>query len=106
MAAHPVDLSPLQQAAGRAARLLKTLGNPERLLLFCQLAEGERSVGELQATLGILEPTLSQQLGVLRREALVATRRAGKQVYYRITDPAALALIHTLYRQFCTEECP
>lgn len=80
MAAHPVDLSPLQQAAGRAARLLKTLG--------------------------ILQPTLSQQLGVLRREALVATRRAGKQVYYRITDPAALALIHTLYRQFCTEECP
>lgn len=100
------DFARLRANADAASQLLKVLANPDRLLLLCQLAEGERNVGELQDALGIVQPTLSQQLGVLRREALVATRRAGKQVYYRITDPAALALIHTLYRQFCTEECP
>lgn len=101
-----LDLARLRGNAGAASQLLKTLANPDRLLLLCQLAEGERNVGQLQETLGILQPTLSQQLGVLRREGLVSTRREGKQIYYRITHPAALAVIHTLYLQFCTEECP
>lgn len=100
------DFARLRANAGVASQLLKILANPDRLLLLCQLAEGERNVGELQETLGIVQPTLSQQLGVLRREGLVATRRDGKQIYYRITDPAALAVIHTLYQQFCSEERP
>ena len=101
-----LDLALLRARADAASQLLKVLANPDRLLLLCQLINGEHSVGELQATLGIVQPTLSQQLGVLRREGLVATRREGKQIHYRIVSPAALAVIHTLYQQFCTEEQP
>jgi ArsR family transcriptional regulator len=70
-------------------------------MLLCQLAQGEHNVGELEAALGIVQPTLSQQLTVLREEALVSTRREGKNIYYRIDSPQAQAVIRTLYQQFC-----
>lgn len=98
-AASDIDL--LRANASAAGQLLKALANPDRLLLLCQLSEGERNVSELEALLGILQPTLSQQLAVLRREGLVETRREGKQIFYRISSPAALAVINTLYQQFC-----
>jgi ArsR family transcriptional regulator len=98
-----LDLGRLRESAAAAGQLLKALANPDRLLLLCQLSQGERNVGELEALLGIVQPTLSQQLAVLRREGLVDTRRDGKQVYYRISSPQALALINTLYQQFCGE---
>ena len=98
-----LDLGRLRESAAAAGQLLKALANPDRLLLLCQLSQGERNVGELEALLGIVQPTLSQQLAVLRREGLVDTRRDGKQVYYRISSAQALALINTLYQQFCGE---
>ena len=102
--ADPVlNIEQLRANAGAAGQLLKTLANPDRLLLLCQLSQGERNVGELEALLGIVQPTLSQQLAVLRREGLVDTRREGKQVYYRISSPQALAVINTLYQLFCAE---
>lgn len=58
-------------------------------------------MGELEKLLGIVQPTLSQQLGVLRDEGLVSTRREGKNIYYRIDSPQALAVINVLYVQFC-----
>ena len=88
-------------AAAEASRLMKVLANPDRLMLLCQLSQGEHNVGELEAALGITQPTLSQQLTVLREEALVSTRREGKHVYYRVDSPQALAVIRTLYQQFC-----
>ncbi|WP_339843232.1 metalloregulator ArsR/SmtB family transcription factor [uncultured Halopseudomonas sp.] len=99
-----IDLHRLHGAADKAQALLKALSNRDRLMLLCQLVGGERNVGELEASLGILQPTLSQQLGVLRRENMVATRREGKLVYYRIASPEALAVISTLYQLFCSEE--
>ena len=96
-----IDLVALQAAAGQASALLKTLANPDRLLLLCQLTQGEFCVSELESMLGIQQPTLSQQLGVLREEQLVNTRREGKQIYYRISSAPALAVIETLYQQFC-----
>lgn len=97
-----LDLDHMQAAAADACRLMKVLSNPDRLLLLCQLAQGEHNVGELEAALGIVQPTLSQQLTVLRDEALVSTRREGKNIYYRIDSPQAQAVIRTLYQQFCT----
>ena len=70
-------------------------------MLLCQLVEGERSVTELEALTGIRQPTLSQQLGVLRNEELVATRRDGKWVYYRIASEDALAILGTLHQIYC-----
>ncbi len=96
-----LDIQQLRANAASAGALLKTLANPDRLLLLCQLSQGERNVGELEALLGIQQPTLSQQLAVLRREGLVETRRDGKQIYYRISSPEALAVITTLYQLFC-----
>ena len=96
-----LNLEDMQAAAADACRLMKVLSNPDRLLLLCQLAQGEHNVGELEAALGIVQPTLSQQLTVLRDEALVSTRREGKNIYYRIDSPQAQAVIRTLYQQFC-----
>lgn len=104
VSAEALDVVRLRESADAAGQLLKTLANPDRLLLLCQLSQGERNVGELETLLGILQPTLSQQLAVLRREGLVDTRRDGKQVYYRISSPQALAIINTLYQLFCAEE--
>ena len=100
----PLDIQQLRANADAAGQLLKALGIPDRLLLLCQLSQGERNVSELETLLGIQQPTLSQQLAVLRREGLVQTRREGKQIHYRICSPAALAVINTLYQLFCVGE--
>jgi DNA-binding transcriptional ArsR family regulator len=99
------ELSDMRLAAGRACNLMKVLSNPDRLMILCQLSQGEKRVGELEALLGIVQPTLSQQLTVLREEQLVSTRRDGKNIYYSINSPQALALIQTLYEQFCSDPC-
>ncbi|WP_395665312.1 metalloregulator ArsR/SmtB family transcription factor [Methylocella sp.] len=91
----------MRAAAGQAATLLRALSNEDRLLLICQLVEGEKSVGELEALLDIRQPTLSQQLGVLRAEGLVATRRDGKRIFYSVADEKARAVLGTLYGLFC-----
>ena len=94
-------LSLMQQAAGQASQLLKALSHPDRLLLLCQLSQGEYCVSELETLVGLGQPSLSQQLGVLRQEGLVDTRRAGKQIYYRIASDDALAILPVLYQRFC-----
>ncbi len=99
------ELSDMRLAAGRACNLMRVLSNPDRLMILCQLSQGEKRVGELEALLGIVQPTLSQQLTVLREEQLVSTRRDGKNIYYSINSPQALALIQTLYEQFCSDPC-
>lgn len=96
-----MDIGVLRQSADAASRLMKVLSNPDRLLLLCQLAQGEKRVGELEEIVGIAQPTLSQQLGVLRDEGLVSTRREGKNIYYCIDSPQALAVLTVLYSQFC-----
>ena len=96
-----LDLDDMQAAAADACRLMKVLANPDRLLILCQLSQGEHRVGELVELLGIVQPTLSQQLTVLRDEALVSTRREGKNIYYLLDSPQALAVMQVLYAQFC-----
>ena len=99
-----LDLDKMKVSAGNACRLMKVLSNPDRLMLLCQLTQGEKKVGELEEVLGIVQPTLSQQLTVLRDEELVSTRREGKNIYYQLSSPQALALMQVLYVQFCSNE--
>jgi DNA-binding transcriptional ArsR family regulator len=94
----------MQAAATQASALLKVLSHPDRLLLLCQLSQGEYCVSELEASIGLGQPSLSQQLGVLRQEGLVETRRAGKQIYYRIASADALAVLQVLYQRFCPDD--
>ena len=95
-----------QSQSEEAAKLLKALANPDRLLLLCQLVGQEKSVAELGDLTGIAQPSLSQQLGVLRAENLVATRRDGKSIFYRIEAPEVHAVLQTLYELYCEDPGP
>ncbi len=87
--------------AVEVASLLKTLAHPGRLRLACALVDGEFSVGELENKLDIHQPTLSQQLGVLRDAGIVETRRDAKQIFYQLTEKKAALLIQALYAIYC-----
>ncbi len=101
---HPViDPQLLRISVAQAVGVLKILANEDRLMLLCQLSQGEHCVGELQAELGIGQPTLSQQLGVLRNEGVVNTRRDGKNIYYSVADPRTLEILVLLHRMYCPD---
>ena len=99
-----VDPEALRGAAGQAVSALKVLANEHRLLLLCQLSQEEMCVGDLEERLGIQQPTLSQQLGVLRTEGSVSTRRQGKNIFYSVADPDLLEILAVLYRLYCPKE--
>jgi len=99
-----IDLAKqMRQSSQQASQLLKSLSHPDRLLLLCQLTQGEYCVSELETLVGVGQPSLSQQLGILRKDELVATRREGKQIYYRIASDDALAVLQLLYERFCAK---
>lgn len=96
------DLALFETSAAKAAALLRLLGNERRLMILCQLADGgERSVGQIQARIGISQSALSQHLGLLREQGILATRRDGQAIFYCIVDPAALSVMATLADLFC-----
>ena len=99
-----MDLVKLHVAADKASKLMKVLSNPDRLLLLCQMTQAERSVSELEAITSIQQPTLSQQLTVLRLEGVVNTRREGKHIFYSIASNEALAVMQVLYQLYCQKE--
>lgn len=93
-----------EESAGRAATLLRLLGNEKRLMLLCQLADVEMSVRDIQSRVGLSQSALSQHLALLREEGIVATRRESQTIYYRIVDHAAMRVIETLAELFCPPE--
>lgn len=101
MRAIELDVGKMRAAAGKATGLLRVLANSDRLLLLCRLSQGECCVGDLEEELGIGQPTLSQQLTVLRDRELVDTRRDGKRIYYSVRDSRALGLLEALHRLYC-----
>lgn len=96
-----LDIARFEASAADAARLLRALANERRLMILCQLADGERSVGDLSPRVGLSQSALSQHLAVLREEGVVATRREAQTVWYRIADPAAVKVVTTLAEIFC-----
>jgi DNA-binding transcriptional ArsR family regulator len=101
MPAKTLDTDILRAAAGRAVSTLKVLANEDRLLLLCQLSQGELCVSDLEERLDIRQPTLSQQLGVLRTEGVVNTRRDGKRIFYSVADATLLQVLAALYSIYC-----
>ncbi len=91
----------LQDKAVDAANLLKSMSNESRLLILCNLAEGEKSVGELQELVELSQSALSQHLAVLRRDGLVSTRRSAQSIFYSLASEPAKAIMGTLYAYFC-----
>ena len=96
-----IEPAALEAHAETAAELLKAMGGKWRLLVLCNLVEGERSVGELRRMVGLSQSALSQHLAVLRRMKLVETRRESQTIYYRLAGGAAAAILETLYRLYC-----
>ncbi|RMX10495.1 transcriptional regulator [Vandammella animalimorsus] len=98
-----VALTPelMRSGAGSAVTTLKLLANEDRLLLLCHLAQGECCVSDLAAALGIRQPSLSQQLAILRSENVVSTRRDGKRIFYSIAQPEILQLLQLLHTLYC-----
>lgn len=94
-------LDRLHDSATEACTLLKVLSNKDRFLILCHLAKRTSSVGELEANLGITQPTLSQQLSILREKNIVESKREGKLVYYRIANQDAVLIMGTLSKLYC-----
>ena len=95
------EISTIRESASEACAILKILANEDRLLILCQLSEGAKNVGELKTLLDIHQPTLSQQLTVLREEKLVTTERQGKYIYYHLASPEAAKIMETLFELYC-----
>ena len=93
------DLSRFEASASEAAKLLRALSNERRLMILCQLGDGELAVGQIHV--GLSQSALSQHLAVLRDQGVVATRREGQTIFYRIADPAAVKVVATLAEIFC-----
>ncbi len=91
----------MEARAEEVSGLMKSLSHPTRLMILCQLVEGEKSVGELAALLGCPQPAMSRQLALLRAEDLVRTRREGQTVYYVLPKGRVSRLMSYLYRNFC-----
>ncbi|CUH35067.1 Biofilm growth-associated repressor [Jannaschia seosinensis] len=98
-----LPIAALQERADSVAARLSLLANAKRLLILCELAKGERSVGALQAAVDLSQSALSQHLARLREADMVATRRVAQTIYYRLGDPETEALMTALYDIFCKE---
>ena len=97
-----INAEKMHQTAGAACELLKAIANPRRLVILCQLIEGEKSVGELAALLGIRPTGVSQNLALMRANGLVSARRDGQTMWYSIDSAEARLLLETLYRIYCS----
>ena len=93
----------LQDDALRVASLLKAMANPARLVILCQLTEGERSVGELERAVRLSQSGISQHLAVLRHGDVVARRRVGQTVMYSLASKEVAVLMTMLHAAFCRQ---
>ena len=102
----PRDARQLEKKATEAAGLLEAMANPRRLMILCELAQGERSVGGLVPIVGLQQAALSQHLARLRAKGMVRTRRQAQMVFYRLASPAVIAIIETLAALYCGPDKP
>ncbi|MBN9042509.1 MAG: helix-turn-helix transcriptional regulator [Rhizobiales bacterium] len=96
----------MEAAADQASDLLKALSNRHRLLIICQLIDGERSVGDLAQFLDLRDSTVSQHLALLRKDGLVSARRDAQTIYYSIASDPAREVLKTLYQVYCASAKP
>ncbi len=97
------EIERMMESASNASNFLKALSHEGRLMILCHLATGEKSVTDLENLLSARQAAVSQQLSRLRNEGLVAPRREGKVIYYRLTDPRAVQILDLVYDLFCND---
>lgn len=101
VAVDAAQMSELHDMASHACDLLKAMANEWRLMILCQLSEGEKTVSELQSLLGLSQSALSQHLAVLRREKIVKARKHAQSVSYSLAGDDASKVMRTLHEVFC-----
>ncbi len=99
-----MDVQAMQASSEQAARFMKMLAHPSRLLVLCALVDREHSAGELEALTGLGQSAISQHLARLRESEIVCTRREAQCIYYSLADHRAQAVLETLHSQFCPGE--
>lgn len=99
-----LSIDVMQHRAEEAVAVLKAIGNQNRLLLLCQMVNGERSVNDLAETLDLAQSVVSQHLSLLRRDGVVKGRREGQSIYYSISDSRVRTLMETLFEVFCSDD--
>ncbi|WP_423067775.1 ArsR/SmtB family transcription factor [Devosia sp. CN2-171] len=96
-----MNIAELEPRADEAAELLAAMANPKRLLILCHLLDEELSVGELSERVQLAQSPLSQHLSKLRALRLVATRRDGQMIKYRLASAGVASILKTLHRIYC-----
>jgi DNA-binding transcriptional ArsR family regulator len=100
-----MNLAALELQAGAAEALLKAVANRRRLVILCELLDGEKSVSALGDAIGLSQSALSQHLARLRADHIVATRRESQTIYYSLASDHATRLIGLLYELYCAPDC-
>ncbi|CAG68697.1 ArsR/SmtB family transcription factor [Acinetobacter baylyi] len=98
-----LEIDLIRQSADAVVTILKSLANTDRLLILCYLAKQELNVSQIEEKTNITQPTLSQQLMMLRKSDVVHTRRDGKQIFYSIKDEKLIIVLSTLYELYCPQ---
>ena len=96
-----LEIDVMRESASSVVTILKSLANTDRLLILCHLAQSELNVSQIEEKTHINQPTLSQQLMMLRKSYVVTTLRDGKQIYYSIKDEKLIVVLTTLYDLYC-----
>ncbi|UJF22235.1 ArsR/SmtB family transcription factor [Shewanella sp. OMA3-2] len=96
-----IDISSMLENAETAAKWLKAIANPYRLMILCLLLDKELSVTELNETVPLSQSALSQHLAVLRAEDLVNTRKSSQVVFYALKNEQVTEVISILHRRYC-----
>ena len=99
-----MELDKMQASAKSATDMLKLLGHPDRLMVLCQLKNGEASVGELSRMLNIKQSPLSQHLARMRHEGVVESRREAQTIYYRLSGDKVAQIVTVLYELYCAND--
>jgi DNA-binding transcriptional ArsR family regulator len=97
----PIDPEKLEANAEQAAKLLKNMSHPSRLMVLCHLMKGECPVSVLNQAVPLSQSALSQHLASLRRAGLVDTRRESQVIYYSLKSQAVSEILETLYQIYC-----
>ncbi|EPR80873.1 Transcriptional regulator, ArsR family [Acinetobacter gerneri DSM 14967 = CIP 107464 = MTCC 9824] len=99
-----LEIDAMRESAASVVNIIKSLANTDRLVILCHLAHEELNVSQIEDKTQILQPTLSQQLMMLRKSDVVQTRRDGKQIFYSIKDEKLTIVLNTLYTLYCPND--
>ncbi|ATO20437.1 MULTISPECIES: metalloregulator ArsR/SmtB family transcription factor [unclassified Acinetobacter] len=98
-----LEITTMRDSADQVVGILKSLANTDRLIILCHLSQAELNVSQIENLTHIQQPTLSQQLMMLRKSDVVSTRRDGKQIFYSIKDQNLVVILNTLYQLYCVK---